>query len=167
MSEATPPSADQPPGGAGSPNWSAGEPQDPHGPQLSSPPEGRVWDPGRAPAYETPGYQPITDAAPAAAYPPPLGLNVVPSAPTNGMAIASLVCGILGWVGFPVVAPILAVIFGHVARGQMSRTGEGGGGMALAGLLLGYINLALSLAALVVAIVLILIAVAAARGAGG
>jgi hypothetical protein len=92
---------------------------------------------------------------------------VVPAAPTNGMAIASLVCGILGWVMFPVVAPILAIIFGHLARGQIRHTGEGGGGMALAGLVLGYINLALCLVVAVIGIVALLIAVAAARAAGG
>jgi hypothetical protein len=83
------------------------------------------------------------------------------------MAIASLVCGVLGWVMFPVVAPILAVIFGHIARGQIRQTGEGGGGMALAGLLLGYINLALCLLALLVGIVVILIALAATHASGG
>ncbi len=166
MSQAPPPSSGPAPGADGAANWSAGEPGDSQRAQLSTPPEGRVWDPGSSPGYQTPGYQPITDAPPAGAYPPPLGLQVVPAPPVNGMAIASLVCGILGWVMFPLVAPLLAVIFGHVARGQIRRTGEGGGGMALAGLLLGYINLALCLAVLLVGIVVILIALVAARAAG-
>jgi hypothetical protein len=167
VSQAPHPPSDQPPGAAGAPNWSADEPEEPQRSQLSSPPAGRVWDPGSPPGYETPGYQPITEVPPAASYPPPLGLQVVPAAPTNGMAIASLVCGVLGWVMFPVVAPILAVIFGHIARGQIRQTGEGGGGMALAGLLLGYINLALCLLALLVGIVVILIALAATHASGG
>ena len=169
MTQAPPPYSGQPPDAAGAPNWSAGEPeqqQEQQGPQLSSPPAGRVWDPGPEPTYETPGYQPITEAPPAGAYPPPLGLNVVPAARTNGMAIASLVCGIAGWVVFPFVAPLLAIIFGHVARGQIRQSGEGGGGMALAGLLLGYINLALAVIGVIIAII-VLIAVAAAHPAGG
>jgi len=53
---------------------------------------------------------------------------------TNPMAIASFVvslicCGPLG------------VIFGHIALGQISKTGEGGKGLATAGLVIGYISL--------------------------
>ena len=60
---------------------------------------------------------------------------------TNGMAIASLVLSLLWlyWLG-----SILAVIFGHVARAQIRRRGgvEGGDGMAIAGLVIGYVGLA-------------------------
>lgn len=82
------------------------------------------------------------------------------------MSIASLVCGIVGWLMFPVVAPILAIIFGHLARGQIRHSGEGGGGMALAGLLLGYINLALWLVVALIGFVVLLVALAA-HSAGG
>ncbi|HET7466237.1 MAG TPA: DUF4190 domain-containing protein, partial [Candidatus Dormibacteraeota bacterium] len=34
--------------------------------------------------------------------------------------------------------------FGHVSRNQVKQSGEGGGGMALAGLILGYTNIGLS-----------------------
>lgn len=56
----------------------------------------------------------------------------------NGMAVASMVLGLIGilFCGF---TSILAIIFGHVAQSQIKRTGEGGGGMATAGLILGYI----------------------------
>ncbi|HEV2477224.1 MAG TPA: DUF4190 domain-containing protein [Candidatus Dormibacteraeota bacterium] len=62
--------------------------------------------------------------------------------PTNGAAVASLVFGILSWFLCPFVGGLLAVIFGHVARGQIRRTGEAGGGLAIAGLILGYFHLA-------------------------
>jgi len=57
----------------------------------------------------------------------------------NGMAIASLVCG-LGQLlaGFP--AGIAAIILGHLARRRIRETGERGDGMARAGLILGYIG---------------------------
>lgn len=58
--------------------------------------------------------------------------------PTNGMATASLVCGLIGFFACGVTS-ILAVIFGHVSLSQIKRTGEGGHGMAVAGLILGYI----------------------------
>jgi hypothetical protein len=60
---------------------------------------------------------------------------------TNGLAVGSLVCGILEifTLGF---AAIPAVILGHVARGQIKQTGERGDGMAVAGLVLGYLGIA-------------------------
>jgi len=56
----------------------------------------------------------------------------------NGMATASLVLGIIG-IFFCGFTSILAIIFGHVAQSQIKRTGEGGAGMATAGLVMGYI----------------------------
>lgn len=35
---------------------------------------------------------------------------------------------------------ILAIPFGHIARSQIRRTGEQGGGLALAALIIGYLN---------------------------
>jgi hypothetical protein len=37
---------------------------------------------------------------------------------------------------------LVAVVCGHVARGQIRRTGEAGDGVAIAGLILGYLGLA-------------------------
>jgi hypothetical protein len=70
------------------------------------------------------------------------------SVPTNGMAIASMVVGIVwaGWIG-----SILAVVFGHVALKQIERTGEGGRGMAVAGLVLGYLGLSILALIMVIA----------------
>lgn len=60
--------------------------------------------------------------------------------PTSGLAIGSLVCGILELftLGF---AAIPAVILGHLARTQIRRSGERGDGMAIAGLVLGYLGI--------------------------
>jgi Domain of unknown function (DUF4190) len=60
----------------------------------------------------------------------------------NPLAIASLVCGMVALVFGPLAIP--AVIFGHIARGQIRRTGEGGNGMVTTGLILGYVSLAVS-----------------------
>lgn len=63
---------------------------------------------------------------------------------TSGMAIASLVLGILGLTLLPVFAPVPAAVLGHVARGQIKRDPTlTGGGFALAGLVLGWIGIAL------------------------
>lgn len=66
---------------------------------------------------------------------------------TNGYAVASLVCGITGT--FLVVPAVPAIVLGHVARRQIRRTGEQGDGMAVTGLVLGYL---VTSAALVVAV---------------
>ena len=58
---------------------------------------------------------------------------------TNGMAIASLVLGILwlDWIG-----SVLAVIFGHIALSQIKRRQQRGRGLAIAGVTLGWIGIA-------------------------
>lgn len=55
-----------------------------------------------------------------------------PSERINPFALTSMILGILG-------GTLLAVIFGHVAKAQIRRTGERGSGMATAGLVLGYL----------------------------
>jgi hypothetical protein len=61
---------------------------------------------------------------------------VTPVAKTNGLAIASLACG-LAQFAFGPLATIPAIVCGHMARSQIKRTGEQGAGLALAGLTLG------------------------------
>jgi len=56
---------------------------------------------------------------------------------TNGFAIASLTCGIAQFMLGP-LPTIPAIVFGHVARHQIKRSGEDGAGLALAGLILGW-----------------------------
>jgi hypothetical protein len=68
-------------------------------------------------------------------YPP-----MMPAQPTSGLAIGAMVCGIaeIFTLGF---SAIPAVILGHIARAQIKRTGERGDGMAIAGLVLGYLSI--------------------------
>jgi hypothetical protein len=67
------------------------------------------------------------------------------------MAIAAL---ILVFVFFPI-----GIVLGHVARGQIRRTGEGGRGLATAALIIGYLQVAVMVG--VVAVAAILVAVGA------
>jgi Domain of unknown function (DUF4190) len=78
--------------------------------------------------------------------------------PTNTLAIVSLVFGIVGYVFLPFVAGIVAVVTGHMARGQIKRTGEAGRGFALAGLILGYVNVGLVILAIAVVVVALALA---------
>ena len=69
-----------------------------------------------------------------------------PVARTSTTAVLSLVFGILSWCLLPVVGAIVAIITGHVARSEIRRAAPGemeGDGMAVAGLVLGWANLAL------------------------
>ncbi len=64
---------------------------------------------------------------------------------TSALAIVSLVFGILGWTLLPFIGSLVAVITGHMARKEIRRNPAGleGDGLAIAGLALGWISLAL------------------------
>jgi hypothetical protein len=64
---------------------------------------------------------------------------------TSSLAMASMVSGMVALVLAPVA--ILAIVSGHIARGQVRRTGARG--MATAGLILGYMVLVASTALVV------------------
>ena len=66
---------------------------------------------------------------------------VVYGQPTNSLAVGALIAGIASWILCPVIAALVAVSLGIGARRQIRRTGESGGGMAMAGLILGSIQL--------------------------
>jgi hypothetical protein len=59
------------------------------------------------------------------------------------MAVASLVCSLFGWLC--VVGPLLGLIFGFVALNQINQTGQRGRGMAIAGIVIGGILIALGI----------------------
>lgn len=57
--------------------------------------------------------------------------------PPSGKAIAALVLSLFG-------ISLLAVIFGHISRGEIKRSGGrlGGDGLAIAGLIIGWLGMA-------------------------
>lgn len=85
---------------------------------------------------QPPGYEPRTP---------------MPKRETPGIAIASLVCGILSWVCVGLLAAIPAVITGHMALGRIKRSAGAlaGRGLAIAGLILGYTSIVAMIAAIV------------------
>jgi hypothetical protein len=103
------------------------------------------------PVYGQPGYPQSASSA----YP---GSG---TGATNGLAIVSLVLSLLGL--FFYVTAIGGVICGHIARRQIREGHESGDGLALAGLIVGYIILALG----VVFVVFIVIAIAGAAASSG
>lgn len=74
------------------------------------------------------------------------------------MAVAALVLGILGvtiglclWF-FPIM-PILAVVFGHISLGKINSGGLPGRGMAITGIVTGYVGLGLAAVLFVVSLI--------------
>jgi hypothetical protein len=67
------------------------------------------------------------------------------------MAVASLVCSLFGWLC--VVGPIVGLIFGFIALGQIKQTGQRGRGMAIAGIVIGAIAIVLVIIAAILRIV--------------
>ena len=68
----------------------------------------------------------------------------------NVWAVISLISGVLAWLGVFGLGGIAAVITGHVAKDQIRRSSGqmSGNGIASAGLILGYLNIALTVIAL-------------------
>lgn len=83
--------------------------------------------------------------------------------PTNGLAVASLICGILGLVGLcgyavgGLLPAILAVVFGHLARRHIRTSHEQGNGMALSGLIMGYTVIGLAVTVMLFFLLLFLL----------
>ena len=75
------------------------------------------------------------------------------SVPNSGMAIVSLIAGILGLTFFPVIGSIVAVITGYMAQKEIreSAGAKGGSGMATAGLVMGWIGIGLMLIGICIA----------------
>ncbi|MFC0528247.1 DUF4190 domain-containing protein [Phytohabitans kaempferiae] len=112
---------------------------------------------------QDPGYpvsgQPIPQGYAAPMYP---GYPYPPSPPTNGLAIAALVCSLAG-LATCISAPVGAIL-GHVARRQIRERGEGGDGLALAGIIVGWILTGLLLLLLAFYVVIIVIAINSETG---
>jgi hypothetical protein len=113
------------------------------------------------PSEEAPDEPPKKEASPAdeaSVMPPPP--PIPPSPPpvvarstamqTSGMAIASLVMGIAGWTLLPLLGSILAIVFGYAARREIRQRPNQltGDGMAVAGLVLGWLMVGISVVGL-------------------
>jgi len=102
--------------------------------------DGHWYAPEQHPSYGSPppglapGYYPLhPDAAPQT---------------TNGMAIAAMVLGIV-WIWW--VGSVLALIFGCVALRQINERNQAGRGMAIAGVVLGCVGIAVGVVVLLAA----------------
>ncbi len=101
------------------------QPEGPFQPPVSQPPPPYTQRPDGAPGF--PGYQPWTQGYSPYNHP----------APVNGLAIASLVLGVLCFL------PGVGLVLGLVALRQIRRRGERGTGLAVGGAVLSAVGLAL------------------------
>jgi peptidyl-prolyl cis-trans isomerase B (cyclophilin B) len=115
-------------------------------PSAVAPPSYNPYYPNQQGPY---GYGPQPGQAPGGVY--------SPQPRTNTLAIVSLILAFF--------VSLAAVICGHIALSQIKRTGEGGRGLALAGVIIGYVGIGLSLV-IVVVYAIIIISVIGTAGAG-
>lgn len=132
---ATPPPA--PPAAAG-----YGVPQP--GYPAQQPPYGAPPQYGAAPPYGS--AQPHGSTQPygaAGQYGAPYGYGA--PAKTNTLAIVSLVASLAGLIIVPFIGSIVGVITGHMSLSQLKSNGEEGRGLALAGTIVGWVGIGLSI----------------------
>jgi hypothetical protein len=120
--------------------------------------------PAAAPPPPAPVSTPAAPPPPAAVY-----ASRVPTPATSGLAIASLVLGIGGLTLLPLIGSIAAIILGYMARSDIrKRPGEvTGDGLAMAGLVMGWIAVGLSILGLLAGTGLLVCGVCGSLGAGG
>ena len=102
--------------------------------------------------YERPA-DPVAYGQPAAPAAPQYGY--VSSPPKNDLAVWSLITGILSYVMCPILLGVAAIITGTMGRRAADEGLADNRGMATAGLILGWVNIALSVLGIVLFFVLL------------
>lgn len=133
--------------------------------------DGKWYSPDQAPGYSwpgspPPGYAPTGYPPPGSSLPgyPPPGYSYgpvggppsfTPLPRTNGLAVAAMVCSFFFWLYG--IGAILGIVFGFIARSQIKRSGgaQQGGGMALAGIIIGFVGLVIGIALIIVLVVVV------------
>ena len=71
---------------------------------------------------------------------------------TSSLAVVSLVSGILGWTLVPLLGTLVAIVTGHMARKEIRNSGGNldGDGLAVGGLVLGWLAAALWVAGIAI-----------------
>ena len=110
--------------------------------------------PGPGASPPAPSYGPPPTAG--YAYPAPgqsYGYTGVPK--NNGLAIAAMVCSFFFWIYG--LGAILGIIFGFIARSQIKKSNgtQRGEGMALAGIIIGFIGIVIGIILIIVVVVVV------------
>ncbi len=83
--------------------------------------------------------------------------EIQPATRTSTMAVVSLIAGIVGLTLLPLIGSIAAVVTGYMARKEIRASAGAitGDGMAMAGLIMGWIGVVLSVVGLCIACLLL------------
>ncbi|RPF21130.1 DUF4190 domain-containing protein [Myceligenerans xiligouense] len=147
-----------PPSGGNEPGPPPGQPGGPppeqpggatHQPRAPMPPSGapQSGQPQQQPAsYASGGVPPSAHPAPGMQYP---GQPY----PKNSLGVWSLVLGILSWFLCPIIASIAAIVTGHMSRRATREGLADNGGLGLAGIILGWASLILSVVGIIIFVV--------------
>ncbi|MBX7213608.1 MAG: DUF4190 domain-containing protein [Thermoflexales bacterium] len=115
------------------PNNPNNNPQYPPPPPPYQPP---AQAPGSVPGYSAPQYPPAQQ---------PYGapMPVVPQ--QNSMALISLIVSIASFVTIPIILGIVGIVLGNKAKGEIAASNgmQTGEGLAKAGVIIGWVNIAL------------------------
>lgn len=111
----------------------------------------------------------VVEADPAEPAAPPPAVEPLAAPPTSNLAVASMVLGVAGLTLLPLLGGILAIILGYMARAEIrDRPDEvSGDGLALAGIVMGWITVGLALVGCLVFGGLAVCGVLGAFGASG
>lgn len=101
---------------------------------MSDPTVPGASEPASPPAHTAPATPPV-------AYAPPTAYTAPAAVATNGMAIASFITSLVG-------LGVVGVILGHIAMSQIKKSGAAGKGFAIAGLIIGYLSIAIAIVVL-------------------
>lgn len=150
---ATPPETPitPPPPAYGAP---ASYPGAPAQPGYPAPAGQQPYTPPAQPDYSAQGGYPAQPGYPAQGQQPAYGAPApYPQAPyggyptgpkTNVLAIISMIASIAGFIWIlPIIGSLAGAIMGHISLNQLKTSGEKGRGMALAGVIVGWVGLAL------------------------
>ena len=142
---------------------------------MSTPPSELPPPPAPAPTATAPSPTQIVgqQAHPSSAV--PMGtpaMMVAAPGQTNNLAWVSLISAIAAPFGHLVgvggiTLIIVSLVTGHMARSQIKKTGEGGAGLALAGLIISYVHLAISALVFILFFGLIIAVIGGLFAAGG
>jgi hypothetical protein len=148
---------------ASPPPASAAPPPPPYGTQPDWGPPPLPPPPQYPPYGAPPGWQPPPPVPPPYGQPPGYGApqgwgggyqqyaGYAPSAGTNGFAVASLICSVLlSWLLG--LGGILGLVFGIIGIRQCARSGQGGRGLAIAGIVISAVVIAFWILVLIVGI---------------
>ncbi|MFD7307009.1 DUF4190 domain-containing protein [Promicromonospora sp. NPDC059942] len=135
--------------------YASGQVQYPSGQYASGQYPSGQYASGQYPSGQVQPYPPQGPAAYQYGAPPQYAYPVAP--PKNDLGVWSLITGILSWILCPLILGIVAIVTGNASRKAIREGLANNSGMATAGLVLGWINVALTAAGILVWVVFVVV----------